>query len=259
MKTLPPLVLPLTLLGCVLLSCFKENAHVASAFASSVDPKSLVCQDIIPSDKIGGFDAYRWPNGRKLKVAFIDDKTSVLLRERVLKYASQWSEHANITFHEVTPHDAPDIRVTFKGNGHWSRIGIDSLSEPGSPSMSLLITDASSDEDVRRVSLHEFGHAIGLAHEHQLPSSAAIGWVDSEVEKYYGGPPNCWTHKQIEDNVLKHYNPEYFKLQYTKFDAASIMCYPIPKGLARNVVVGWNTTLSQTDIDFITKWYPKKV
>jgi hypothetical protein len=37
--------------------------------------------------------------------------------------------------------------------------------------------------------IHEFGHALGLIHEHQNPSGG-IQWNKPVVCRYYEGPPN---------------------------------------------------------------------
>ena len=49
---------------------------------------------------------------------------------------------------------------------------------------------------------HEFGHAIGLAHEHQNPQ-AGIQWNEAQVLKDLAGPPNFWTPDQIRHNVCR--------------------------------------------------------
>ena len=51
---------------------------------------------------------------------------------------------------------------------------------------------------------HEFGHAIGLAHEHQNPAGG-IEWNEARVIQDLSGPPNNWDEAQIRHNVLKKY------------------------------------------------------
>jgi len=60
-----------------------------------------------------------------------------------------------------------------KKDGSWSHIGTEANEiEPRQPTMNLGwlsgLTDAVSDTE-RGVILHEFGHVLGLLHEHQSP------------------------------------------------------------------------------------------
>ena len=54
------------------------------------------------------------------------------------------------------------------------------------------------------VVLHEFGHAIGLAHEHQNPDKG-IKWNEDAVIRDLSGPPNNWDVATIRHNVLNKY------------------------------------------------------
>jgi hypothetical protein len=50
--------------------------------------------------------------------------------------------------------------------------------------------------------LHEFGHALGLVHEHQHPAGG-IQWNRPQVLRDLSGPPNNWPLDVIEQNVFK--------------------------------------------------------
>src|SRR5918996_1323955 len=69
---------------------------------------------------------------------------------------------------------------------------------------------------------HEFGHAIGLAHEHQNPAGG-IEWNEEVVLRDLSGPPNSWTPEQIRHNVLEKYRAD--QIRGTDFDRDSIMLY----------------------------------
>ena len=59
--------------------------------------------------------------------------------------------------------------------GSWSYIGTDALHIPKeSKTMNLGFID-------RSTVMHEFGHALGLIHEHQSPFKGGFGWNKEEV------------------------------------------------------------------------------
>ena len=54
--------------------------------------------------------------------------------------------------------------------GSWSKLGIEANDvKEGEPTMVLDLKDCRDDYHVKSTILHEFGHAYGLAHEHQHP------------------------------------------------------------------------------------------
>jgi len=191
-----------------------------------------------------------------LHVAFLegDDR----LRKRVAEAARAWSEHCAIEF---VFDDSPDaeIRISFSLPGSWSYIGTDSLAIPADqPTMNFgWLKPNTRQDEVDRVVLHEFGHAIGLIHEHQNPQ-ARIPWDKEAVYASYSAPPNNWTREQVDVNLFKLYSRWFTRS--TRFDTESIMLYPIPRDLVTDdaYVVGWNRTLSARDKEAIGRWYPKK-
>ena len=72
---------------------------------------------------------------------------------------------------------------------------------------------------------HEFGHAIGLGHEHQNPQGG-IEWNEDIVIRELGKPPNSWTPSQVKHNVLEKYRAD--QIRGTQFDPNSIMLYFFP-------------------------------
>ena len=170
--------------------------------------------------------------------------------------ANEWTRFANLTFHFTT--DKPtDIRVGFEqGNGSWSYIGkmCREIAEPKLTMNFGWLTDASTDDQVRSVVLHEFGHAIGMIHEHQNPEHA-IQWNKDAVRRDLSGPPNNWNEQKIETNMFKHYEDN--EIVGTPVDAASIMMYPIPKSWTLdNFSAGFNGQLSDVDKGLARDVYP---
>ncbi|HZN10190.1 MAG TPA: M12 family metallopeptidase, partial [Blastocatellia bacterium] len=190
-----------------------------------------------------------WINGSTLRVNFKGGTAAE--RAKVKEQALWWSEHANLTFAFVDVPDA-EIRITFDPNdGAWSYVGTDSRGIPqGEATMNLGFMDGGT-------AAHEFGHAIGLGHEHQNPEGG-IEWNDDVVIRELGGPPNFWTPAQVRHNVLEKYSAD--QIRGTKFDPESIMLYFFPgrwtksgKGTQENDV------LSATDKAFIAsaQAYPR--
>jgi hypothetical protein len=104
--------------------------------------------------------------------------------------------------------------------------------------------------------VHEFGHALGAIHEHQNPKSG-IKWNLPAVYKYFSGPPNNWSKKEIDYNIVQKYSLD--QLNGTSFDIKSIMLYAFPPELVLNGKgTPENTDLSATDKKFIGKIYPLK-
>lgn len=193
------------------------------------------------------------PAGRTLHVRFLDGEPTV--QQKVIRFAQEWCQYANIQF-AFGDHAAAEIRISFQLPGSWSFIGTDALGVPAAePTMNFgWLTPGTPNEEVQRVVLHEFGHALGLVHEHQNPA-AAIPWNRAAVNDYYAGPPNNWTPEQVEVNLFQTYTAEL--TQHSAFDPQSIMLYPIPVEFTEGgFCVGLNQTLSALDRAYISAWYP---
>src|SRR5690606_12979464 len=100
-----------------------------------------------------------WMNGSTLRVRFMGG--SAAQHRIVTEQAGWWTEHANLRFEFGSWRDA-EIRISFDPyDGAWSYVGTDCRSIPvNEPTMNLGFMDGGT-------TAHEFGHAIGLAHEHQ--------------------------------------------------------------------------------------------
>jgi hypothetical protein len=196
-----------------------------------------------------------WAAGTVLGVRFLDSQE---LADAVLRIAAEWTAHANLTFRQVT--DGPaDIRVTFTGVGNWSAIGTDALVTEyfpaHEPTMCLSeITHADSSARVGRVIRHEFGHAIGLIHEHSSPAADII-WDEEAVYAELSGPPSYWSREMVHHNVFRRYSAT--TTNHTAFDPESIMLYPLPSRWTRDGrSFPNNVVLSATDAAFAARIYP---
>jgi hypothetical protein len=104
-----------------------------------------------------------------------------------------------------------------------------------------------------RTTMHEFGHVLGLLHEHFSPK-AGIQWnLDTLYADYkkYGG----WEKEEVDAQVLVVYDESY--TNGTEYDPKSIMHYTILARHTKNgYSVGNNATLSDGDKQLIGKLYP---
>ena len=197
----------------------------------------------------------RWNPGDVITVGFLEGDPA--LQKRVRAVAEQWvgDNMANLTF-SFQKKPGALIRISFGLRGSWSAIGTTCRQvDPSKPTMNFgWLTPASTDLDVQRVVLHEFGHALGLIHEHQNPGGG-IKWNKKQVTADLSGPPHNWTAKQLDTHMFKAYTKK--ETNFTKLDQESIMLYPIPtKWTTNHFSSELNIKLSSTDIAFIKKQYP---
>jgi len=190
----------------------------------------------------------QWVNGSNIRIRFMSGTQAQ--KSMVERIAPLWTEHANLTF-EFTEDPRAEIRVTFDaGDGAWSYVGTDNL---GIPLHAATLNLGWQDQGVI---LHEFGHMIGLSHEHQNPDGG-IEWNEAAVIADLSGPPNYWDEATIRHNVLDKYRAD--QLLGTQFDPDSVMLYAFPDSWTTNMgATHANDDLSHQDRQFVKseKMYP---
>jgi serralysin len=196
----------------------------------------------------------KWPPNSTISISFLDgtDQQKALVR----KFAPNWITNlANLDFSWENPPNT-DLRISFLYQGSWSVIGTTARNIPkAQPTMNFgWLNPGVTDDEARRVILHEFGHALGLIHEHQNPISK-IKWNKPAVIADLSGPPNNWDAKTIEHNMFEEYPSN--EIAGTKLDWHSIMMYPIPASWTLDGnSAGLNPDLSAQDKAFIKIQYP---
>ncbi|WYZ38153.1 hypothetical protein EsH8_III_000067 [Colletotrichum jinshuiense] len=212
-----------------------------------------------------------WLRGRELKIGFksgstwqkvsaksnTNNQSLTRTQDQVKKYAPEWCKYANIKFTFVESGEK-EILISFNPSlGSWSYLGTDCsyFSYQNKPSMNLgWINENKSEDEIRSVILHEFGHALGAVHEHENPY-VNIPWDKDQVYKDLGGSPNFWDKKTVDNNMFTVYTLE--ETQATDFDPDSIMLYFFPPTWTLNRKgTNYNTKLSTTDKAYIKFCYP---
>ncbi len=190
-----------------------------------------------------------WMNGSTLRVRFMGGSAAqqTVAREQ----AGWWGQVANLKFDFNNTAQA-EIRINFDSqDGAWSYIGTDCQGIPlNEATMNLGFLDGGT-------AAHEFGHAIGLAHEHQNPAGG-IQWNEAVVIRELAKSPNFWDEATVRHNVLRKYTAD--QINGTDFDPDSIMLYFFPASWTLNgIATKANDVVSQLDKEFIAgaKMYPK--
>jgi hypothetical protein len=190
-----------------------------------------------------------WPNGSTLRARFLGGSAA---QQKVARdQAKWWSDVANLRIEFGSAPDA-EFRISFdEHDGAWSYIGTDCKDIPRSQAtMNLGFLDGGT-------AAHEFGHAIGLAHEHQNPAGG-IQWREDVVIAEMAKSPNFWDPATTRHNIIRRYRAD--QINGTQFDPKSIMLYFFPASWTLNGVgTDENEVLSNLDKSFIAgaKMYPK--
>jgi len=279
--------LPIDLAVETISTTSNAEAEVAEESAAQIDITPLLTAGEDDGRLVGTY-AKKWENGRTLKVGF--DFTGAnfnyvpsgcyrgmarsvcenTVTDAVMKTIATWSQYGNIYFRKAAWNEA-DIRIQFLEEGSYSYVGTDSKSVAGK-TMNLAFSFLSPAESFKRTVLHEFGHAIGLEHEHISPN-VAYNWNESQIlaetAKWGWSAEN--TRFNIINNLLKGQSKSAFYT--TQFDPNSIMIYSIPKtwvsaadlanpqkcpDAARGYCVAPKTDLSAMDKQGIAGFYPQR-
>lgn len=145
-----------------------------------------------------------------------------------------------------------DVRISFADPAAaWSLVGTDakdaSKKDKNPATMNLGWFDVGT-------VIHEFGHVLGMIHEHQNPRGEQIDWNIPKVDEFMESTQG-WDAKQVQHNVLDHYSVD--QINGSDFDPQSVMLYFFPASLTLNHQgTKQNFRLSGEDVTWISKTYP---
>jgi len=158
-----------------------------------------------------------WRPEKNLKVSFDLCESDPKIAEEILFVANEWSRHCSIFFVHEKKYELADIYVSLKkGMGFYSAIGLQSkvYISKNKPSMNLdpewgLELGFSNKKEFKHkycksLVMHEFGHALGLIHEHQRedrPFNLDLKYIKKNYEKL--GMPSF---EAAKENIIKTYN-----------------------------------------------------
>jgi hypothetical protein len=243
-----------------------EMQHdLGSGQTVSSEPAGEILDMCVPPPSIPGPQAaagksQTWGSGYKLRIAFIGGSQDEI--EHVKSIASEWMVYANITFEypPLSSNPMPEIRISFnRARGASSFVGRQALKlrDRYTPTMNLgPLAYAKDEQHYRRTVLHEFGHALGLIHEHQSPA-ANFQWDMKMLMKTYGPrTAHKWSEDDIQHQIVDKVRED--STNHTKYDPKSIMLYYIdPRCLkSGSPNMEENFELSDLDKQFIGSLYP---
>lgn len=191
----------------------------------------------------------RWPDGVITIALDLKDLKSKALAIEAIR---EWAQHTPGLQFRIISGKTGDIRIsdneTQKGN--WSYIGTEATKAPlDEPTLHVDRTD--DEKGFRQTVLHEFGHALGLKHEHQHPEHD-INWDKERVYASYEG--SGLDRKTLYENLFKL--PTGSELLVTSYDPNSVMHYTVdPSKTKDGRGVKESHTLSKGDQQIIRKLY----
>lgn len=235
-----------------------SNSYSAlTYFSDALPPERAADSDATTSATHKGkrgaaYNADLWPQHSTIKISLLNmtDKQEELTKASINK----WSPHINLKLEFIDGPDG-DIRIAANNNygGGSSAIGRQANDFPKSEPTMTIGFGGEDDAYTGGTIMHEFGHALGLHHEHQHPDNT----LDFDMEKLYQEfARRNFTREQTDQFVLDPLNRE--NLIFLGYDQDSIMNYGFGEGTLRNRgAAPRGNDLSRGDIEFAEFIYPK--
>ena len=183
-----------------------------------------------------------WRPGETIKVCFRAGTPKA--RARVAKYASEWMNYANVVLdfgdkdnpRSCAGDNSEAIKIDFveqgAAAGYWSQLGTNSRKAAHSMNLGDIGRDALPfpEAEARRLTMHEFGHALGMLHEHQSPTGGCGPEYYEEALMAYGAMLG-WSREKALSNFIPY--SASAELNATEVDRKSIMHYSLPPWIFR--------------------------
>lgn len=229
-------------------------------FCSTIMPEKQGVSKDTSNTRAMADNYYLWDNGKVLNVKFLGNGGSQKIREKVKKAAKEWEKYANLTFNFIEDGDA-QIRVLLTNTGGCnSTVGTVALMRNADEKTMNIDTNffyyrnEFYDILLSQTIQHEFGHAIGLLHEHSYKNQ--IQW-NKEVVYKDALQTNGWDKKQVDFQIFEQYEALY--TNGFGYDKLSIMHYGFPaRWTLNNVEIKPNYYISEMDKATVKMLYPKE-
>ncbi len=258
---------------CVEKTAKKDQKHLDRLQKMAKDKKQF------EKLKAAFYTAKLWPNNFTINIAFIDTpsnipRTTISEINKNIKNASvkidplqyevdkmeiipavkkivleRIQPIVNLKLIFVEDPKKAQVRISFDpAQGAWSLIGTDCLSEKShkEPTMNLGWFDVAT-------TIHEFGHTLGLIHEHQNPAGKPIDWNEEKVYAW-AADTQGWDRETTYSNIIEKYKSS--QVNGSDFDPESIMLYFFPGSLTiSGKGTNENLRLSKYDAQYINSVY----
>lgn len=192
-----------------------------------------------------------WPQQSVIKISLLGMTPEQ--EEFTKTNINKWAPHVNLTF-EFTDDSDGDIRIAADNDlsGGHSYLGIRSLNVPAYKPTTVIGFQGGLNAYNAGTIQHEFGHVLGLQHEHQHEhNNLDINW--SVVNKAYIGKGGA---KEVKHN----FKPLVSDVVSSEYDRKSIMHYGFASSwLNDGKAIKDNNELSEGDINFVRSLYPPVV
>jgi serralysin len=221
-----------------------------------------LCNPPIREDRLGMSPTltiasfYKWEKNL-ITYRFLDGDKSIWNKVvSVIDGPEFWSNFCNMNFKWDQNSTNADVRIAFVPGGSWSYVGSGSRYRPqNESSMNFGWFDADCPYgEIVRVTLHEWGHALGFVHEHDSPMAN----LKFDMDKIYAAYASShgMTPEEIKATFM---TPTKMPgLIQNEYDPESIMHYGInPDWLADDETrkVNNNGKLSTLDKKWAAKFY----
>jgi hypothetical protein len=212
-----------------------------------------------------------WPASKTLMACFYDGEPA--LRAFFIRSAQKWLPGTSLKVdfgseptYRTCEQDVLDIRIAFSQKGYWSYMGTDSLNPDVIKKGASLNIQTDSHpfnslnlQWIDEAITHEFGHALGLLHEHQSPAAHCGDEFDWEKINAFAKEKWGWTAEEVHTNFAPYVDDP--RLRTTPYDRDSVMHYALAdwmfkKGKKSKCYVSEPRTMSNEDKITIADAYP---
>jgi serralysin len=216
-----------------------------------------------------------WNQGQTIRIAFLKSPFSFQGKTLDPQYTREKADFVrrvitsdiaplvNLKFEWDVDISTSDVRIMFVPRlGAWSYLGTQSKSiAKNQPTMNLgWIDDDTNFDGIQYkgtgvVVIHEFGHMLGMIHEHSR-ADAKLDWNKPVIYRELAKPPNEWSRDDVDKQVFETYDVDSFN--GSAYDTSSVMHYIFPpEWFLTNPRLPIVTHLSPLDKQWISKTYPR--